>query len=105
MRYIHWFYQPWTAELTWDGEIQKTTTIKSGVSQGSPLVPVLFLIGVAKVFEKVDLTEITSHKFKTYSYINDFNCTTEHVAPTRRGRHTALRGGTKPRHRGPASRG
>ena len=71
MRYIHWFYQPRTAELTWGGETRKATVIKSGVPQGSHLSPVLFLIGVAKAFESADLRierEITSHKVKIYSY-------------------------------------
>ena len=88
-RYIHWFYQPWTAELTWDGETRKTTTIKSGVPQGSPASPVLFLIGVAKAFENADtriVREINSHKVKIYSYVDDFNCTIEQIPTSRPGR-------------------
>ena len=79
-RYIHWFYQPRTADLTWDGEIRKQTTIKSDIPQGSPLSPVLFLIWMAKVLESADTRiarEITSHRIRIYSYVDDFNCTTE----------------------------
>ena len=52
--------------------------------QGSPLSPVLFLIGVAKALESADIRierEILSHKVKVYSYVDDFNCTTEHIPP------------------------
>ena len=89
-RYIHWFYQPQKAELTWDGEVRTVTTVKSGIPQGSPLPPVPFLIGVAKVLEDADLRihrEIPSHQVKIYSYVDDFNCTARQnsTAPTRRG--------------------
>ena len=88
-RYIQWFYQPRRAELTWDGETRQSTVIKSGVPQGSPLSPVLFLIGLAKALENADTRiqqEINSHKIKVYSYVDDFNCTTEQLPRTRRGR-------------------
>ena len=65
-----------------------TTTVKSGVLQGSPLSLVLFLIGVAQALERADIRitrEITSHKIKVYSYVDDFNCTTKHI-PTLRPR-------------------
>ena len=42
----------------------------------------LFLIGVAQALENADIKiarEITSHKVKVFSYVDDFNCTTEHV--------------------------
>ena len=90
MHYIHWFYQPRTADLTWDGEICKQTTVKSGIPQGSPLLPVLFLIGAAKALESIDTRiarEITSYKIRVYSYVDDFNCTTEQTASHRPGRH------------------
>ena len=44
--------------LTWDGEARGTTTISiisSGLPQGSPQSPVLFLIAVAKAFEDADI--------------------------------------------------
>ena len=66
--------------MTWDGEIRKTTQIKSGVPQGSPLSPVLFLIGVAEAFDAADLRvrkEIVTHNVNIYSYVDDFNCTTQ----------------------------
>ena len=92
-RYIQWCYQSREADITWDGEIRTKTSIKSGVPQGSPLSPVLFLIGVAKVFEDADLRiqkEISSHQIKTFSYVDDFNCTARQspTAPARRGRKT-----------------
>ena len=89
IRYIHWFFQPRQADLTWDGEIRKSMEIRSGVPQGSPLSPVLFLIGVAKALESADMRiqeEITSHKIRIYSYVDDFNCTTEQLLRTRPGR-------------------
>ena len=52
------------------------------------LSPVLFLTGVAKALESADLRiqrEIASHRIKTYSYVDDFNCTTEQLPPTRPG--------------------
>ena len=85
-RYIHWFYQPRDAELTWDGQERQKTIIRSGVPQGSPLSPVLFLIGVAQALENADTRiakEITTYKVNVYSYVDDFNCTTDHI-PTPR---------------------
>ena len=87
--YIYWFYQPRTADLTWDGEVRKQTTVKSSIPQGSPLSPVLFLIGAAKALESEDTRiarEITSYKIRVYSYVDDFNCTTEQTASHRPGR-------------------
>ena len=77
--------------MTWNGEASTTTVINSGIPQGSPLSTVLFLIGVAKVYEDADLRihrEITSHTVQTYSYVDDFHCTARKnpAAPTRRGR-------------------
>ena len=72
--------------VLWDGEVRKSTIIKSGVPQGSPLSPVLFLIGIAKALESVDIRierEIPSHRIKVYSYVDDFNCTTEYIPPAR----------------------
>ena len=49
----------------------------------------MFLIGVAKALESADMRihkEISSHKIRTYSYVDDFNCTTEALPPTRPGR-------------------
>ena len=88
-RYIHWFYQPRTAELTWDGEVRKQIRVSTGIPQGSPLSPVLFLIGVAKALENADtriVKEITSHKIRIYSYVDDFNCTTEQLPHSHPGR-------------------
>ena len=63
--------------------------VKSRVPQGSPLSPVLFLIGVARALENVDTRikrEITDHKIRIYSYVDDFNYTTEQLPCSRPGR-------------------
>ena len=93
-RYIHWFFQPRQATLSWDGENRGTTIVGAGVPQGSPLSPVVFLIAIAKVLEDADTRiarEFPTHLVKTYSYVDDFNCTarekdTPPGQPGRRGR-------------------
>ena len=77
-RYIHWFFQPRQATITWDREARGTSLVGAGVPQGSPLSLVVFLIAIAKVLEDTDkrlLREIPSHTITTYSYVDDFNCT------------------------------
>ena len=88
-RYIHWFFQPRQAMITWNGEARGTTTIGAGVPQGSPLSPVTFIIAVAKALEDADkriLREIPTHSVKTYFYVDDFNCTTRENKSRYRGR-------------------
>ena len=53
-RYIHWFFQPRQATITWDGEVRGTSLVGAGVPQGSPLSPVVFLIALAKALEDAD---------------------------------------------------
>lgn len=82
---------PRPTELTWNGEVRATTPTKTGVPQGSPLSPVLVLIGVAGAIENADNRiphEIPSHQIKTYSYVDDFNCT----ARSKEGRRRRGRG-------------
>ena len=70
IHYIHWFYQPRQAELTWDREVRKSTVVKSRVPKRSLLSLVLFLIGVARVLENADIRierEITDYKIRIYS--------------------------------------
>ena len=55
-----------------------TTSVGAGIPQGSPLSPVVFLIVIAKVLEDADeriLRQIPTYTVKTYSYVDDFNCT------------------------------
>ena len=71
------------------GKRKKQTTIKSGILQGSPLSPVLFLAGMARALDNADTRiarEITTHRIRVYSYVDDFNCTIEQNSSSRPGR-------------------
>ena len=77
-RYIHWFFQPRQATISWDGENWGTTVVEASVPQGSPLSPVVFLIAIAKALEDADIQiarDFPTHLVKTYSYVDNFNCT------------------------------
>ena len=53
-------------QLTFDGNKQEKTSFKIGISQGSPVSPILFLIYIRNIFPEINIMYIRSP-----SYVDD----------------------------------
>jgi len=69
-KWVQLFLSDWTVSLAFDGEKNSDQRIKSGISQGSPISLILFLIYIRFLFTQVKKQHMNS-QIKIPSYIDD----------------------------------
>ena len=75
-KWIQLFLSEQTVSLAFDGEKDSDQKVKSGIPQGSPISPILFLIYIRFLFTQVK-KQHTDPQIKIPSYIDDVAVTVE----------------------------
>jgi len=75
-KWVQLFLSDWTVSLAFDGEKDSDQKVKSGILQGSPISPILFLIYIRFLFTQVK-KQHTDSQIKIPSYIDDVAVTVE----------------------------
>ena len=72
-RWLKDFFRPRQFEVEWDSKVQGRSLANMGVSQGSPLSPVVFLIWMAPILERMELElkEEVGLDIKLPSFVDD----------------------------------
>ena len=67
------FFRPRQFEVEWDGRVRGQGSANIGVPQGSPLSPVVFLIWMAPILEKMEakLREEVGLDIEVPSFVDD----------------------------------
>ena len=67
---------PWEFEVAWDGSVRDRGAAAKGVPQASPLSPILFLVFMAPILEKMERRvkeEVGRVEVQFPSYVDDLH--------------------------------
>ena len=75
--WVREFVSPRSFEVSWDGSVRGTGRLVVGVPQGSPLLPVLFLVWLAPILVKMEQRirdEVPGVVVEFPPYVDDLHC-------------------------------